>query len=524
MFFSDSRSCREWAETISVTNIHQAQQSVLDALRILNREPAFTPDDRLACMEVVRDKVATLLAEQRKRYVGKTIPLAAGDMGAWQISRQLIDEMEAGYRRCATEAARDDSPLVPHRALIIQRIMRAIGLQMLLAGFAYRPFDGALWSKLHAQWREAELHGLTTVRVKDSVGAATGYSSVTQAYTAVLLGQLANVYELSPRQIDFVDTVMKRLGHKVVIGSAAPANPRGLTCIIDLESRQGAGFETVPVLTAHQRTLDMGELSKSLRYRAKRLFDGEEPKDLELPEDWTPTDARNQLVRLHRLWCEGQTRAPSLPPQDSEAVLAFGIAETHYFVCGDLFEQPDVSRELTQQEMTELRIFGKVSESTLRARYADYNFGTETWPVIDEARASFRLARPAKSPKGVAIGQIVGIRLGKAAEFYLGVVRELHETADGKIIVTVALLPGKPEAIAVRAADGRRHGSGQYAQGFRLPPNESLKIAETLVIPRDFVKRKRGIDVFHPAHGSPKEVKLLDFVERGMDFDRVTIG
>jgi len=57
-----------------------------------------------------------------------------------------------------------------------------------------------------------------------------------------------------------------------------------------------------------------------------------------------------------------------------------------------------------------------------------------------------------------------------------------------------------------------------------LPPMPSLKIPETLVVPAAFAQRGRGIDIYHQAHGSAKEVKLVDFVERGMDFDRVTIA
>ena len=53
---------------------------------------------------------------------------------------------------------------------------------------------------------------------------------------------------------------------------------------------------------------------------------------------------------------------------------------------------------------------------------------------------------------------------------------------------------------------------------------ESLKIPETLVVPAAFAQRGRGIDIYHPEHGTAKEVRLIDFFERGLDFDRVTIG
>ena len=125
LFFTDARSCKDWLKSIPLTNVPQAQQKVLDALRILNRSSDLVALERLTCMELLRDKVAFLLTEQRTRYAGKTIPLAHGDIVAWNVSSQLISEMETGYRRCWSEAAFENAPLFTHGALIIQRTMRS---------------------------------------------------------------------------------------------------------------------------------------------------------------------------------------------------------------------------------------------------------------------------------------------------------------------------------------------------------------------------------------------------------------
>jgi hypothetical protein len=365
---------------------------------------------------------------------------------------------------------------------------------------------------------------LVTRKVKDSVGSIDGISTVQQAYTAVLLGQAANTYELTPRQIDFVDAVLKRWGHKVTVEREGPANSLGLQCAVDLLSNAGCAFHGDSVPAEHIRVLLMEDLSKSLRRRIKKLAEGEDPASLELPPEWGAAEAKDQLVRLHKLWCEGTSlRSPATIPDDTVAQLTFGISETHFFMSGNLFEQPGVTRELSRQEMSDISMFGKVSESTIRARYAEFNYGTETWGIVDESRGYMRMLRPPNSSHGVAIGKLVGIKIGKRETFYLGVVRELAEELDGVIYATLSMLPGKPEATAVRAADTRTRSGGNYVQGFRLPPMESLKIPETLVVPASFAQRGRGIDIYHPEHGSAKEVKVLDFVERGIDFDRVTI-
>ena len=83
LFFTDARTCKDWLKSIPLTNVPQAQQKIVDALRYLNRSADFVALERLTCMELLRDKVAYLLSEQRTRYVGKTIPLSHGDIAAW---------------------------------------------------------------------------------------------------------------------------------------------------------------------------------------------------------------------------------------------------------------------------------------------------------------------------------------------------------------------------------------------------------------------------------------------------------
>ena len=524
LFFNDARSCKEWLRAIPLTNVPQAQQKIVDALRNLNRDAAFIALERLSCMELLRDKVAYLLTDQRARYAGKSIPLSHGDVVAWNVSCTLLSEMETGYRRCWVDATVENAPLFAHGALIIQRIIRYVGLQMLIAGFIYRRFDSALWMRLHMQWIEAENRNFTGKRVKDSIGSIDGYSSVEQAYTAVLLGQAANIHELTPHQIDFVDAVLKRFGHKVTVARDTSTNPQGLVCAVDLLSNAGAVFRPPRVAADHVRALIVEDLSKSLRRRIKKLAEGDDPTTLDLPAEWSVSDAQNQLMRLHRLWCEGSSVRPfSTVPSEKEAILAFGITETHFFMSGNPFQQPGVKSELTRQEMADIKMFGKVSESTIRARYADFNYGTETWGIVDESRGHVRLLRPANSAHGVAIGKLIGIKIGSQESFFLGVVRELVEELDGGIFATVAMLPGKPEATTVRSSDARSRTTN-YVQGFRLPAMEAMKIPETLIIPTNLSQLGRGIDIFHPEHGRPKEVKVAEFVERGLDFDRVTIS
>jgi hypothetical protein len=140
--------------------------------------------------------------------------------------------------------------------------------------------------------------------------------------------------------------------------------------------------------------------------------------------------------------------------------------------------------------------------------------------VVDEMMGAWRLLRPPTASKGVAIGRILAMRLGDAAPFFLGMVQALVQETDGRVVITVALFPGKPEPIAVRAADSRNRQTAQWVQAFRLPALERLGVPESLVVPTGIASRGRGIEFWA---GGPKESTVYEVLERGTDFDRVTV-
>jgi hypothetical protein len=91
------------------------------------------------------------------------------------------------------------------------------------------------------------------------------------------------------------------------------------------------------------------------------------------------------------------------------------------------------------------------------------------------------------------------------------------QETDGRLIATLSIFPGKPEAISVRAAVSGARPSAQWTQGLRLPANEKIKVPVTLVLPSGIGHRARGVEV----HGA-NEATVEEILEHGTDFDRVT--
>ena len=521
--FTEARGCKEWLNSVPLTNIPQALALVLEAVRAMNAG-ALEPLERLKCLELLRDKIAFLQGEQRSRYFGKSLPLSANDAAAWTTGRSLLEEMEAGYGACIPDAE-PGAALAPHAALIAQRVVRYIGAQMTFHAIVYRRFEPQLWLHLHEQFARARAAGIAEEVVKDSLeGGEEGASSVMETYAQVVLMQAAYLQEMSAAQMEFAEALLRMWIRKVSVVAAESA-PEAPAHALVIDPARPIGARPLPhaQLQPGQQVLDVDALAKSMRKRIHGLQNDEDPARLGLPPEAAGVVALAQLQRLYKLWCEG---APPRPPAKASelkaAGLVFGLAEAHFFASGGkVFEQPDKSRELTHQEKQDIEVFGRVTERTHSRMQPEHNFTVESWPVVDEMPGTWRLQKPASASRGVAIGRLVAVRLGDTAPFYLGMVSALVQETDGKIVITVSLFPGRPEPIAVRAADARHRGNAQWTQGFRLPALERLHIPASLIVPNGTASRGRGIETWDE---ESRATTVREVLERGNDFDRVTVA
>ena len=165
-------------------------------------------------------------------------------------------------------------------------------------------------------------------------------------------------------------------------------------------------------------------------------------------------------------------------------------------------------------------MFGQVTERTQSRMKAQHVVNVDSWEIVEELRGAVRVIRPSNASKNVAIGRILGIRMGDTGPFYLGAMSELIQETDNRILVTIRMLPGKPEPIAVRQSDMRMRASAQWTPAFRLPALERLSIPASLVVPSGIAARGRGIELY--LDGAAKESTVEEVIERGSDYDRIT--
>jgi hypothetical protein len=412
-----------------------------------------------------------------------------------------------------------------HMALIAQRVMRYIGAQMLFHAIVFRRFDPALWQRLHALYLECETSGAAAEAVKDSLEGEEGVTSVAQTYAQAVLVQAAFLSEMSAPQVDFAEALLRLWARKVQVLAQSPASNTGPldALVVDLTKSIGARPQPRGTLTSTQRVLDTDALSKSIRRRIHGLQNGEDLATLGLPAQASALDVQGELMRLHKLWCEGAPPRPAAKaPSKPNVGLVFGMSEIYFFVSGGkAFEQPDKKRELTSQEKQDIEVFGRVREQTQSKMVAEFNYTVESWAAVDEGLGSVRAQRPSSASRGVGIRRIAALRMGDAGPFFLAMVSELTQETDGKIVATLTIFPGRPEPVAVRAGDLRNRASAQWVPGFKLPALEKAQIPATLIVASPHGTRGRGIEIW--TDGAPKESTVEDLLLRGTDFDRSVV-
>jgi hypothetical protein len=100
----------------------------------------------------------------------------------------------------------------------------------------------------------------------------------------------------------------------------------------------------------------------------------------------------------------------------------------------------------------------------------------------------------------------------------LGQVRWLMAAESGDLHAGVKILAGVPSAVAIRPT-GVNVQNEKFIQAMALGAVAAINQPITLVIPSGWFKPKRVIEL---STDSEYNVRLLEVIERGSDFERVT--
>lgn len=520
--FKDAASCARWLGQLQLTNLQLAHSMLLTQINELNRYP-MRDLERLNTLETLRETVGYVQDDYAKKLVAKPLPLNESELMVFVAITQLWHALVLGYQRCLQSFIIDDHQLAKQGALLCQRCLLYSGLEIfehLRVGYE---FDTKLWHQLHELYAFAESQKLQLTEVDDPLNFIQPHSSCRSIYVKTLLACYARPAELTRSQLQMLDRWLSLWNNDVTVErsytvSKGDAQPLA----VDLTSTHG--LQTIKHTTHSDslRYLAMVPLSKLLRIKIILLQQGKNPQQVELGDHGNSNDCIAFLSFLHQCWCEDRnTRVGERRPVAQHAQLCCKMESIYAHLAGKPFKQLGRKAELGDTARKQIETFGRVLQDAHKNEFSEAEFPLESWHLENESILGARLIRDSAFGERLNCKQLIAMRPSDAEKFILGITAWASVKSTGQLQIGVHYLPGTAEAVSIRTTGVNMNVSDKYVPAFLLQAVTALKTQASLIIPRDWFKPDRVVEILCQ-NAEIQNVKMGLSLERGVDFERVS--
>lgn len=520
--FKDAASCSVWLSQFQLTNLNLAHATLRKQLDELNRCP-IRGSDRLQTLEVLRETVAVMQNDFAKKLGGKKLPLADDEFVLLLSLTALWQSMLNGYLRCLQNAETGDKSLAGQNALLCQRVLQYSSLQVgefLRAGC--EP-DGKTWQQLHAIYAHIEALGLQTEAVADSRYQATHPATCRALYAKTLLMHRARLLGLSRSHWHIVERWLAQWGDALTVEPRCSISKDDAPPLaVDLGGAQALRPVQPAQVSPGLRYLAMVPLSKLIRVKTILLQQWQTPQQIELGSELAAKDCAALLKQLHTVWCEARPESLADAPRDASLIhMCIGLEQSYAQIARKPFKALKERSKSIQDIQQQIEAFGRVLDDTGQHAYQELGFVPEEWLVEEDNLLRAHLLRKGKMGERLGHLQLVCVFPPNSTLPKLGYTTLANVTRTGHLYIAVRYLPGQPQAVIVRGeADDALLQSGSVP-GLLLPAMEKLGIPASLVMPREWFKTGRKLELSSSAPGK-QQILLGISVEKGNDFERVS--
>jgi hypothetical protein len=518
--FADTEQCLALIADLPLTRVsvvHEALASLLAGIRAA----APAPTDYLRVLEASRSALAFAQEETAERYSESALPPDSPEDACLHRVVALWRQMGHAYLHVA-EIGVGDPEVQSFLALICQRSVHYVGRAISEYYRARREIEPGLWSELHGCYARAEELGIAAIEVSEPEDEERRRQSCLQAYVAVFLADLGDLYARSPREIRWLIRWSRRFAPYAVL---LPPNgiKGGRTYGVDPGLDRGALPLNALGTSDRLRRLEVARLAAEIHEVRRKLKKGTPPSELGLGEDCAAPACLRMLDDLFVPWCmAARPRRFQRRKSAGSVRLCYGFEAVHFHLTGREFIQPESARYYSRGEFEAIATFRYQVDPTqaLQVRMAQIGYTVETWAVADESADGFRLLRVGTGVR-IEHGQLLGLRAGEEGPWLLCRVSWLMYARSGTLMAGIHVLPGTPKAVAARLAGLTISPSGSFSRAFLLPAMPALGEPACLVLPKGWFQPGRVVEV--EAEGF-FEAQLLELRYFGGDFDRVSFS
>lgn len=506
---------------VPLANPLLADQRLMAFLEALTENPP-APDVLLSLLEQTRAPLSFTEEEIARRYHNKPLLLTDEQEDRFERVISAWRHMAAAYSMCMRlhKPPPDDPHYSTLAALVLHRRLYYTGLIIVEHFRARREVPAGIWQELHGHYETAEQLGVTFYPVQDSLESDLQATHCTAAYVTLLLIDVASPYSNSVRDLSLIHRWAIMWAPLVAlhpVNDEYEVPPYLVELRKDLPLHPTGATEKIG---SDARLLDTSRLGLQLSHMLSQLHQRLTPSQLGLGEE-TPGHVIKILERLSRPWTQSTSpRRFRRFASEGTARVVVGFEAIHFFVGGEEFIQQDSAKAYSRGEFDELFTFrDRVMPGQQLNIRKHVDFSADEWTVINHSANGFRLSRSHAGGR-IAHGQLLSVCPHDGEHFLLGQATWLMQEYSGGVVLGIALLPGLPQAVAIRRATGQPGQADRFVRAFLLPPVAAIGQESSIVIPTGLYKASGLLEIV--VGDKSWKARMLHVRQAGVDFDRIS--
>ncbi len=429
---ADAKTAERWLASFPANDALAVHGAVLVGLgRLAERDAKRTPArlEAVFCVDRFTDPLRKNLTAQYLEHSNRSTRV---ENQLWQALFDLTQGFLLCYQAFAREVA-DHAQSNKWQSLLPELIARQImhqGLDAKIRLFRYEQWIPAKWSDLHSPFQMA--CSAQIERQPVAVLPGGGLTTIEQEYLRVLVLQLMNSGNLTPRHLEWIAEQLSEWCTPLRLNIESSIVT---TFYVDLASRTGLKRRTPQPLEGRVLFLDTRPLHAVLMQNVVMLDQKVRNNPL---SDRTPRRA-DQLNLLSKLASQVDPEFKPLARRgertsaEGSVDAIIGFAKIAAFLRDDE-TQPFIEGKRSPStfgETIEIATFGRMRNENARAmevarrRLANYAVPGGAWDVRDVSQTGFRLIAPMSVINAVTLGTLAAIRPQTQLRWTLGIVRRM---------------------------------------------------------------------------------------------------
>ena len=429
---ADAKTAERWLASFPANDPLAVHGAVLVGLgRLAERDAKRTPArlEAVFCVDRFTDPLRKNLTAQYLEHSNRSTRV---ENQLWQALFDLTQGFLLCYQAFAREVA-DHAQSNKWQSLLPELIARQImhqGLDAKIRLFRYEQWIPAKWSDLHSLFQMA--CSAQIERQPVAVLPGGGLTTIEQEYLRVLVLQLMNSGNLTPRHLEWIAEQLSEWCTPLRLNIESSIVT---TFYVDLAARTGLKRRSPRPLEGRVLFLDTRPLHAVLMQNVVMLDQKVRNNPL---SDRTPRRA-DQLNLLSKLASQVDPEFKPLARRgertsaEGSVDAIIGFAKIAAFLRDDEM-QPFIEGKRSPStfgETIEIATFGRMRNENARAmemarrRLANYAVPGGAWDVRDVSQTGFRLIAPMSVINAVTLGTLAAIRPQTQLRWTLGIVRRM---------------------------------------------------------------------------------------------------